>query len=65
MNYLNTIYGVLVYGKEKAVVSAVVSFALSLLGQVGVNGEMTVKEALTSLGISVLTHASVYYTNNK
>lgn len=55
----------IIEGQQKAVVGGFASGVLSLLAQVGVNGDMTVKEALVALGTWVVTHAAVWYTSNK
>jgi hypothetical protein len=52
-------------GKQKAIVGGAVAGILVLLAQVGVNGDMTFKDALTTLGSWVLTHAVVWKVENK
>lgn len=55
----------LIEGKQKAVIGGVVSGVLVLLAQVGVNGDMTLKEALVALGSWAVTHVVVHQTANR
>jgi hypothetical protein len=55
----------IIEGKQKAVVGGAVAGILTLLALVGVNGDLTVKEALVALGNLALTHFAVHQTENK
>jgi hypothetical protein len=55
----------IIEGKQKAVVAGVVTALLVLLAQVGVDGDMTVKDALTALGSWIVTHYLVWATRNR
>lgn len=54
----------LIVGNEKAVVGGLSAGVLSLVGQLGVNGQMTVKEAIYAVGAWVITHLAVYISTN-
>lgn len=58
------LYEMLVVGKEKAVLGFVIPLLLSLLGQWGITGHMTVEQALTALGTGALTGLGVYFKSN-
>lgn len=54
----------LILGNEKAVVGGLSAGLLTLLSQLGVNGQMTVKEAVYA-GVSwVVTHILIYVVTN-
>lgn len=54
----------LVVGHEKALLGGIAAGVLALLGQLGVNGQMTVKEAVYALVAWVGTHGIVYLSTN-
>ena len=54
----------LVVGNEKAIIGGVIAALLTVLAQLGVNGNMTIKSALYALGNYVLTHTAVWVTTN-
>lgn len=53
-----------ILGNEKAIIGSLAAGIVSLLGQVGVNGQMTVKEAIYSVLTLVATHAAVWTSTN-
>lgn len=65
MQIFSHLYTLLVYGKEKAVTGGIVAGGLSLLALVGVTGEITVKELLTSIATWVVAHLAVYLKSNR
>lgn len=54
----------LIIGNEKAIIGAIAAGTVSLLGQVGVSGQMTVKEAVYSLLTAAATHVTVWTSTN-
>ena len=59
-----TMIGKYVIGNEKALIGGLSAGILSLLGQFGVNNQLTLKEAAYSLAAWVVTHVAVYLTTN-
>lgn len=55
----------LIAGQEKAAVAGATSGILALLAQVGVNGNLTLKDAITAIIVWLVSHAAVYLTKNK
>lgn len=51
-------------GNEKACIGGVSAAAISLLGQLGVNGQLTLKEAVYAVVTWVFTHLVVWVTTN-
>lgn len=58
------LYDLLIKGKEKAVVGFVVVAVLGALSSIGVNGDMTVKEAVNVIVTAVVTYVTVYLKRN-
>jgi hypothetical protein len=58
---MKNLLSTLVVGNEKALVPLMVLGGLTVLGMVGISGDMTVKEALTLGGTAVL----VWLTRNR
>lgn len=54
----------LIAGREKAVIGGASAGVLALIGQLGVNGQMTLKEAIYALVTWVFTHIMVYVSTN-
>lgn len=54
----------LILGNEKAIVGGLGAGVVALLGQVGVNSQITVKEAIYAVVTWVVTHILVYVTTN-
>lgn len=54
----------LLIGNEKAVLGGLSAGLLALLGQLGVNGQMTLKEAIYAIVTWVITHAVVWLSTN-
>lgn len=54
----------LILGQEKAVVGGIVTALLTLLSQVGVNGQMTVHDALYALVAWIIAHFVIWLTTN-
>jgi hypothetical protein len=53
-----------IIGNEKAVIGGLSAGILTLLGQLGVNNQMTLKEVVYALVTWVITHVVVYSTTN-
>lgn len=53
-----------IMGNEKAIIGAISAGIVSLLGQVGVSGQMTIKEVIYSLVTALFTHATVWSSTN-
>lgn len=64
-DFFSDIYELVVVGKQKALLGGFVAGALSLLGYVGITGDMTVKEALYAIGVWVITHGAIYFKANR
>lgn len=64
LGLIGTVYGVLVVGKEKAVVAFLVGTVASLALKHGLTLDLTTQTALTSLLVGVIAHVSVYLTKN-
>jgi len=62
---MKKLYELLVVGNEKALVGFVVSGILSAFAVVGINGDMTVRDALAVALTALLTALSVYFKSNK
>lgn len=54
----------LLIGNEKAILGGLSAGLLALLGQLGVNGKMTVKEAIYAVLTWLFTHAVIWLTTN-
>jgi hypothetical protein len=55
----------LILGQEKAAVAGATSGILALLAQVGVNGNLTLKDTITAVLVWLVSHTAVYLTKNK
>lgn len=53
-----------IVGNEKSIIGATAAGIVSLLGQVGVSGQMTLKEAIYSLVTALFTHLTVWTSTN-
>jgi hypothetical protein len=53
-----------IIGNEKAIIGGLSAGILTLVSQIGVNGQMTIKEAAYSVASWVVTHVLVYITTN-
>jgi hypothetical protein len=62
---MKNLYQLLVVGNQKAIVGFVVSAILSAVAVFGINGDMTVREALAVSLTGLLTALSVYFKSNK
>lgn len=54
----------LLVGNEKAVVGGLSAGVVALLGQVGINSQLTLKEAVYAAVTWLITHVVVYATTN-
>lgn len=54
----------LIVSNEKAVIGGLSAGVLTLLSQLGVNSQMTLKEAVWAVVAWVITHLAVYATTN-
>lgn len=61
---MQSLYNLLVLGKEKALVGGATAGLLSLLAQVGISGNLTVKEVVFSACNWVVAHGLVYLKRN-
>ena len=62
---MKQLYILLILGKEKAVTGFLVSGALTALALIGINGNMTIRDALAVGFTAILTYLSVFYKANK
>lgn len=65
MQYIQTIYRLVVVGNQKAIVGFVVTFILTFLAQFNISAEMTMNQALESLVYAVIGAAGVWLKANK
>lgn len=54
----------LLAGQEKAIIGGAVAGILALLGQVGVNSQITLKEGIAAVVTWLVTHAFIWLTTN-
>ena len=54
----------LLIGNEKSIIGGISAGVLSLGGQVGVNGQLTLKEGAYSIVTWVITHLVIWITTN-
>lgn len=54
----------LIIGREKAVIGGLSAGILSLVGQLGVNGQMTLKEGIYAVATWLVTHLVIYTSTN-
>lgn len=65
MNKVKNIIAIVWLSKQKAVLGSIVAGLLALLSQIGVDGEMTVRQVLDAIAVSLGTWVTVYFKGNR